>query len=316
MSNNGFTRMDINSPATVLAVDDDRTMLMMLVSKLEEQGHTVITARNGEEACQVITKEKNKIEAILLDREMPEMDGMKVIKWMKEDPEISKIPVIMQTGADQPDQIKAGIDAGVFYYLTKPIQDTVLRSVLTAAIREKRQKNILQKEMKRHGASFKLIDNCQCTLRMLAEAEDLACFLANCFPQPDRTLGGLAELLTNAVEHGNLGISYEEKTDLIANGRWISEINRRTALPQYIDRKISVVYKRTKEAFMIKITDDGEGFDWRRFIKVDPSRSTDNHGRGIAQANMISFDKINYNDKGNEVTAFVYIQGSENDLQW
>ena len=63
----------------------------------------------------------------------------------------------------------------------------------------------------------------------------------------------------------------------------------------------------------VVITDQGDGFDWKKFMRIDPSRAGDNHGRGIAQANATSFDKLTYNDKGNQVIAFV---GLEKQLEW
>jgi two-component system cell cycle response regulator len=53
----------------------------------------------------------------------------------------------MQTGSDSPDQIKEGIDAGVFYYLTKPIAEEVLRSVVSSAVKESKQKKLLRAEL-------------------------------------------------------------------------------------------------------------------------------------------------------------------------
>ena len=105
----------------ILAVDDDRSMLMMLESMLEEQDYKVLTATNGKEACEIIEQHHNNLDAILLDREMPIMDGLEVVNWIKRQQDITNVPIIMQTGANRPEQIKEGIDSGVFYYLVKPI---------------------------------------------------------------------------------------------------------------------------------------------------------------------------------------------------
>lgn len=59
--------------ARVLAVDDDRTMLLMLESQLEELGYEVLTARDGAEALSILEEEQNSIDMILLDREMPKL---------------------------------------------------------------------------------------------------------------------------------------------------------------------------------------------------------------------------------------------------
>lgn len=302
-----------DNPVRTLAVDDDRTMRMMLQAQLEELGHEVLTACDGKEAWGVIQKEKDKLDVILLDREMPELNGLEVVALIKKDPVLKNIPVIMQTGSDHPEQIKQGIDAGVYYYLTKPIDEEVLKSVLSAAVREVRQQKVLGTELKQHKTSFNLIDTCKFHYRSLPEAESLACFIANCYTDAERVVSGLAELLINAVEHGNLGIGYEEKTRLLNEGTWRDEIIRRADLPEHKDKLIEVVLRRKANGVYVKIYDGGKGFEWRKYMDIDPARAQDNHGRGIAQANAISFDRVSFNDKGNEVTAFV---SNEPELDW
>ena len=77
---------------------------------------------------------------------------------------------------------------------------------------------------------------------------------------------GLTELLVNAVEHGNLGITYAEKKNLRLNGGWEEEIIRRRALPECRDRRVIVTLERTPEAFKFSVTDEGKGFDTTKFL--------------------------------------------------
>ncbi len=297
----------------ILVVDDDRILRMMLLSMVGALGYAVLEASNGKEAIDILLEQKKNIDAILLDREMPVMDGMQLTMRMKEHAQLRNIPIIMQTGADKPEQIKQGIDAGVFYYLTKPVNQEILKSVLLAAVREVEQQYLLSSELQKHKTSFQLIDTCRFQLRTLAEAEYLATFLANCFPQPERTVSGIAELLVNAVEHGNMGIDYNEKTRLVEQGNWRIEIERRQSLAEYRQKRVDVMYRKKPEGFFVTIKDEGKGFEWKNYLQVDPSRASHSHGRGIAQANAISFDKITFNDSGNEVTGFV---GNEKILEW
>lgn len=280
---------------------------MMLEQKLENHGHDVVTARSGEEACEILDQRKDEIDVILLDRQMPGISGLEVVDWLKKDKVLAQIPVIMQTGADRPEEIKEGIDAGVYYYLTKPIDDKLLESVLTASIREVTQRKTLRTELNSHRTSFGHIKECEFEFVTLLDAEDLACFAANCFPDPDQAVSGLAELLVNAVEHGNLGITYDEKTYLIDAGNWRGEIERRQNLPENKDKFVSMSLKREETQISISITDRGGGFDWRRYMEIDPARASHNHGRGIAQANLLSFDSLEYNDKGSIVVATLKI---------
>lgn len=297
----------------ILAVDDDRIMRMALVNMLEELGYEVLEAVNGQVALDIILRQYESLDAVLLDREMPVMDGMQLVKKMKENRDLRNIPIIMQTGSNRPEQIKQGIDAGAFYYLTKPVDQDVLKSVLSAAVRETEQHRLLSTELRKHKTSFNLMENCKFKIKTLSEAEQLASFLVNCFPDPGRAISGLAELLINAVEHGNLGITYDEKTTLIDTGTWRDEINRRAELPENKDKSVEVHFARKLKGSFVSIKDEGKGFDWKNFLQVDPARSSDNHGRGIAQANMVSFDKLTYNEIGNEVVAYI---GNDQTLEW
>ncbi len=297
----------------ILVVDDDRVMNLKLVQKIEDLGYETLSAKNGREACAIITERYEEIETILLDREMPEMNGMAVVDWMRQDVRLTRIPVIMQTGADSAGDIKSGIDAGVFYYLTKPIQDELLISVLEAALRRSQQQRTLRDEMSRHRTSFTLIDTCEFHYKTLEEARDLAVFIANLFPDPERAISGLGELMANAVEHGHLEIGYEEKSWLIEKGKLEEERAYRLSLPQNISKKVLVSFKRSEKAVTLSIQDEGSGFNWHPFMNVDPARALDNHGRGIAIANSRSFDTLSYNEAGNKVTVAMDL---EDPLEW
>lgn len=211
----------------------------------------------------------------------------------------------MITGAASARDIQEGIDAGVFYYLAKPVNEDVLKSVLLAATREAKQNRDLNTELTRHQSSFGLIDTCKFRFRTLEHAESLAAFMAHCFPEPQRTLPGLAELLLNAIEHGTYDIGYERKTDLIESGTLRAEIQRRQGLPEYQDRWIEAIVTHKDNGIYAIITDQGNGFNWKRYLTIEPARAKDNHGRGIAQANALSFDKLTFNDKGNQAIGFV-----------
>ena len=300
---------------SILAVDDNPVALALLVKILEQEDYAISTAVNGKEALQQIKADTTGIDIILLDRMMPEMDGMEVIHIMKSDAGMRDIPIIMQTAADKPEEISDGIKAGVFYYLTKPIERKTLLSVVSAAIRKAEQQKTLRAEMNRHRMSFGLIKLMKSQFQTLDEGESLATFLAGCFPDPDRALSGISEIIINAVEHGNLCISYEDKTKLLENHSWRDEVSRRLEKQKYKNKQVSVIFEKKENAYYLQVTDDGEGFNWKSFMELDPSRASHNHGRGIAVANMIVFDKLIYNEKGNQVTAIMNIPDSTTDVE-
>ncbi|MBR6081101.1 MAG: cyclic nucleotide-binding domain-containing protein [Treponema sp.] len=111
----------------------------------------------------------------------------------------------------------------------------------------------------------------------------------------------LMELLTNAVEHGNLDISYEEKTQWLMNGGDIMELlKKKSEDPKYKDRKIRISYAIHEKASAFRIEDDGDGFDWKAMLEKK-SREAETHGRGISISRQY-VKKLAYNEKGNQVT--------------
>lgn len=305
------SRTDGQNRSSILAVDDNPMVLKLLTGVLEKEGYTVATATNGLEATAILGEAPEKFDVILLDRMMPEMGGMDVTRKILTDKVLKHIPIIMLTAADRPEQISEGIKAGVFYYLTKPIERQTLLSIVAAAVKEVKHRRTLRSEMRRHHISCGLIQVVKSSCKTIEEAESMASFLANCFPDPDRALTGLSELLINAVEHGNLAISYDEKTSLLNSNQWDEEIQRRLLLPENSLKEVTILFEKRRQAYSVRITDQGKGFNWRDFLEFDPSRASHNHGRGIAMANVIAFDQLRYNQQGNQVTAVVHIEHEE-----
>lgn len=300
-------------PLTILAVEDDRTERMFMEQKILDLGHRPLLAENGQQAIDLLRSGKNRVDVVLMDRMMPVMDGISAVRLMKDDPALKQIPIVMVTGASSPKDMQEGLDSGVFYYLIKPVGIEVLKSILSAASREIQQIATLNEELNQHKTSFNLIHTCKFNLRTIEEAEALSAFMAHCFPNPSRVLPGLAELLFNAIEHGTYDIGYERKSELIESGTMRAELNRRQSLPEYKDRFVEALVTRKDDAVYVVITDQGNGFQWKKYLSIEPSRASHNHGRGIAQANALSFDRLTFNEKGNQVIGYVNLHSH---IEW
>lgn len=110
----------------------------------------------------------------------------------------------------------------------------------------------------------------------------------------------LMELLTNALEHGNCGISYNEKTAWLENGgNILSLIAEKNKIPEIAKRKIHIAYVLGKNKSKFLIRDEGEGFDWKARLNAIFSEET--HGRGMKLSSEL-VKNLCYNEKGNEVT--------------
>ena len=150
-------------------------------------------------------------------------------------------------------------------------------------------------------------------LQTLTEARNLAELLAYAFPDPLRTQLGLTELLVNGVEHGNLGISYAEKSALLDQGQFEAELIRRLALPEHMKKRVHITIERTDGNLELTILDDGSGFDWKQYLDLNRERADDLHGRGIAMAKLISFDEVEFRGRGNQVVVSVSLNGVDTD---
>ena len=290
---------------TILLVDDITANLDILEDYLENSGYHLASARNGIEAWTLLEREPDRFHAVLLDLLMPGMTGMEVLHRMKAHPILTHVPVIIQTAATSPSQISEGLAAGAHYYLTKPFEKADLLSILATAVRDRDAYLTVQRELASSAATLQLLHNGTFRFRTLEEARQLATLLAHAYPNPARVVTGLLELLLNAVEHGNLAITYHEKTRFLEEGTLDDEIARRLREPAYADRHASATFIRHGDALHLSVIDEGAGFDWRPFLELNPQRAFHSHGRGIATARLISFDSLEYHGTGNHVEAIV-----------
>lgn len=115
---------------------------------------------------------------------------------------------------------------------------------------------------------------------------------------------GLSEIITNAVEHGNLEISGEDKFEATENGTYLDLVNSRIICEKFQDRVVNVDVNIDSSGFTATVKDMGKGFN----VKKETAEKNEEdllklHGRGILITKMY-FDEINYNNKGNEVRLY------------
>ncbi|GGP26196.1 response regulator [Silvimonas amylolytica] len=288
----------------LLIVDDEPFNLEILTEHLQDADYDVVTADDGEAAWDLLSRDR-AFDAILLDRMMPRMDGMALLARLKQQPELMQVPVIMQTAVGAAENVREGLTAGAYYYLIKPFQRDMLLAIVSAAVEFYREKRQLEQQLVAQAGNYGQLMSAEFEFSSMEEARQLTLVLSHACPEPQRVALGLSELLVNAVEHGNLGIRYGEKTRLLQLGRWQDEVESRLANPEYAARRVRVNFSRSKETITIVITDEGNGFDWRPFLEFSPERAFDPHGRGISMARMLSFDQIEYQGTGNTVMAQV-----------
>lgn len=121
--------------AEILVVDDNEANRDLLCRYLERQGHLVTEASNGREA--LIKLEGHNFDMILLDIMMPEMDGYQVLAYIKEDPSLRHIPVIMISAMNEMDNVVTCVQMGAEDYLAKPFNPVLLQARVGACLEKK-----------------------------------------------------------------------------------------------------------------------------------------------------------------------------------
>jgi len=147
-----------DSPARLLVVDDNKVNRLLLSRSLEMQGHLAALAENGRVALEMLRREP--FDLLLLDIEMPEMDGFAVLEQLKADPQLRDLPVIVTSSVEGLDNIVRCIGLGAEDYLSKPLNSVLLKARIDASLEKKRLRD-QQKELVRRFATSEVAQDLQ-----------------------------------------------------------------------------------------------------------------------------------------------------------
>src|SRR6202171_4499329 len=144
-------RRDLRSgPGRLLVVDDNKVNRLLLARSLELQGHSVALAENGRVALEMLRREG--FDLLLLDMEMPEMDGFQVLEHLVNDRQLRDLPVIVTSSLEGIANVVRCIELGAEDYLTKPVNPVLLKARIEASL-EKKSLRDQQKELMRRFAT-------------------------------------------------------------------------------------------------------------------------------------------------------------------
>lgn len=104
---------------TVMIIEDETDAAEMFAEMMRVNGFRVIKMFSSAPAISLIAQEKPDL--IILDVMMPDISGLEVVRYMRRDPNLEKIPVIIVSAKSMPNDIKTGLEAGASLYLTKPV---------------------------------------------------------------------------------------------------------------------------------------------------------------------------------------------------
>ena len=139
----------------LLVVDDNRVNRLLLGRALEQLGHTVTFAEHGRDALAALGR--RRVDLVLLDIEMPEMDGYQVLAALAADPRLRDIPVVMMSSVEEVDSVARCIEMGAEDYLFKPVNPVLLRARVAASLEKKRLRD-MQRELFRRFATAEVAD--------------------------------------------------------------------------------------------------------------------------------------------------------------
>ncbi len=285
----------------ILIAEDDKMSKFYLEQLLQNNNYDFRSAENGIKALTIYDEYQPDI--VLTDINMPIMDGMELLEAIREKSQTTIIVIITAYSSE-----RRAIDAlrsGANYYLKKPIDSKNIllllnkyKTILSGRYATERLPGAIT--LKAFSIIFdsefnkipKIVDRIIIESALdLSESEKLNIEL------------GLGELITNAIEHGNLNISYAEKRAALNKGDIAKLYEERANSPKYAGRKVRVDFFQDHEKYQWTITDHGKGFKWSEI----PNPTENKHiselsGRGIYICRFL-FDKIEYSSKGNMVTA-------------
>ena len=144
--------------ALLLVVDDNKVNRLLLARSLETQGHRVELAENGRVALEMLRAKP--FDLMLLDIEMPEMDGFEVLETLKADPKLCDVPVIVTSAVEGLESVVRCIELGAEDYLGKPVNPVLLKARIGSGLAKKQLRD-QQKAMVRRFATSEVADDMQ-----------------------------------------------------------------------------------------------------------------------------------------------------------
>ena len=124
--------MDESEPGVIVVADDDDDILDLVALTLERSGHVVHRARDGEEALELVKRERPDLA--VLDVSMPKLDGLELTRLLREDPDTSAVRIVLLTALVQESDVSDGLAAGAHDYVRKPFSPQELRSRVQAIL--------------------------------------------------------------------------------------------------------------------------------------------------------------------------------------
>ena len=289
------------SKLKVLIIDDDENICKVITDFCKISNITSKYTTNPKEISELL---KENFNVILLDQYLPGIKGLEIVKKGILDTENSYI-ILMTAGDLSSEMINTMLSLGVNEFLKKPFKLDVLKRIFFRA------KTFLYEK----DNFFKACQSIKKSEIELEIRNDLSIIgtVAKLIVRNVKELGftdnlkimetAIIEAISNSIIHGNLEIPSSIKD--IGFEKFSEEIQNKLKDKKFKERKVYIYSFLSKEQFLVKIKDEGKGFNWRelnRKLKIDTFSL---YGRGLFIIKTV-FDDVKWNEKGNEITLIKY----------
>lgn len=281
----------------VLLVEDDQASMSYLEVLMKREKLEYQKAYDGKEGLKRFHEFNPDI--VLSDINMAHMTGLEMVERIRQAK--PSVIIIMLTAYNSEDYVINAMKVGANNYLKKPVSKNNLLSLIrkyTALIQSKQIKSSICKYQTSHCFEMSFQTNIEIIPSIVSHLVDETSETFNEEQQLDIKLG-LGELILNSVEHGNMGISYNEKNKAVQEGYLDRLYLSKLADPEVANKTVTVRYVQDEEYAEWEIVDEGDGFD----PTVIPNPISKDgimrlHGRGIFICKF-QFDEMEYLGKGN-----------------
>jgi YesN/AraC family two-component response regulator len=283
----------------VLILEDDAFSRKYFLNIVERQGIICEAVENGVLGLEIF--DNFDPDVVICDIQMPEMDGLQFLETIRR--RNSDAIFIMATAFESEEYAIRALELGANNYLKKPVYPENLVRLLQKYQEMVEQHTVFDNLVIR-TEKLEFTQFFKSDMRSIPAMIDYLMQYVKEFLEDSEKIGielGLAELITNAVEHGNLNISYLEKSEALENNRFTELIESRLLNPEITKRTVKIDFKQNSDFFQWIISDEGNGFNW---LDVQNPLLTEGieklHGRGIF-ISRFQFDEMEYLEKGNVV---------------
>jgi len=290
----------------VLIVEDDKSSRLYLENLLELNNYDYRSASNGIEGLNLF--EEYCPDVVITDIQMPIMDGLEMLEAIRD--RKSNSIVIITTAFGSENYAIQALHLGANNYLKKPVAGIDLIPLLRKyrTILESKYSTV---EMPGNIIFRKFRIEFKTNIEKIPKIVDRLLVESYCNIEDNERINielGLVELITNAFEHGNLEISFEDKLNALSNNTLDELYYERLNSAEFRNRKVLIDFTMDENSCEWIIQDDGRGFNWKALPNpTEEENILELCGSGIFITSFL-FDEIEYSGIGNVVRAKKYLK--------